>query len=245
MKLKFIEELRGIHTGEEIWVIGSGPSLDDYPINFFKDKVCIGVNWVFSVFVNIGDRHKKFPTKAFYSVHEHRPPADWILKNRPGFLSSCFFLLPPRRIQTGHSKMVWWEDYPTARDQSPYYMRWGLRGKKHASATYQDFADTAKCIMHDKSVGQCEYVCRGTTLHWAAQAAVVLGARKVYLVGHSTRGGHMLKHGSLYRTKARAAKKYGKRTEPWRTGTRAMARAFAPHGVEIVRHYYGKGEQAP
>ena len=233
--MKYLEDLRNIHKGEEIWVIGAGPSLDAYPLDFFKDKVCIGMNWVFSVFIEIGDRHKKFKSKKFYSVHEHRPQADWIAKHRPDFLKNCFFLLPPRRLQRGHSKFVWWEDY----NDDPYYMRWKLCGPKLAQATAKDFAIVADCIMKK---GRCGYVCRGTTLHWAAQAAVVLGARKIYLVGASARGGYMRKHGSKYTKIVNYNPKT--RTKPWRTGTKAMAEAFRPHGVEIVRYYYGKGVEA-
>lgn len=235
--MKFIEDIRNRHSGEEIWIIGAGSSLDDYPIDFFKDKICVGMNWVFSVFLDVGDRVEKFSHQVFYSVHEHGEPADWIAKHKPEFLKNCFFLLPPERRDGGGRKghqMVWWEDY----NKDPYYMRWGLKGKGAVSATDNDFAEVAKCIMAQK--GQCHYVCRGTTLHWAIEAAVVLGARKIYVAGTGGQG-HVSKHGFLYRT----SKVYGNRYPHWREGTRALARAFRPYGVEIVYHYYGKGEQSP
>ena len=229
--MKFIEDIRDRHKGEEIWVVGAGSSLDDYPIDFFDGKICIGVNYVFSVFLDIGDGIEKFNARAFYSVHEHRVPADWIVKHIPDFLDHCFFLLPPARRPSDHH-MIWWEDY----NDDPYYMRWGLKGKAAVSATDQDFADVAKCIMEK---GECHYVCRGTTLHWAVQAAVVLGAKKIYVVGEDGQGDHMYKHGSMYKQMAKHKYKH----PYWREATRCMARVFKLYGVEIAHHHYSQGEQ--
>lgn len=229
--MKLIEDIRDKHKGEAIWVIGAGPSLDSYPIDFFGDKICIGMNYVFSVFVDIGDGIEKFSSRVFYSVHEHREPADWIAKHVPHFLENCLFLLPPSR-RGGRHPMVWWQDY----NEDPYYMRWGLKGQGAVSATDQDFADVAKCIMERQ---KCHYVCRGTTLHWAVQAAVVLGANKVYVVGEDGCGDHVRKHGSMYKPTHRH-----KYLHPyWREGTRCLAKVFRPYGIEIAHYWYGKGEQ--
>ena len=241
--MKFIEDIRDRHKGEEIWVIGAGPSLDEYPIDFFKDKICVGMNWVFSVFLDVGDGMEKFGYRVFYSVHEHREHADWLSKHKPHFLKNCFFLLPPSRVKIGSSRMVWWEDY----SEDPYYIRWGPKGVdgpqggiRGTRATDQDFRDTAKCIAEG---GDCYYFCRGTTLHWAVQAAAVLGAKKIYVVGGEARGSHMKKHGSLYTTKVRP-KSHGF-ISIFHAGTRSLATVFKPYGIEIVYYYYGKGEQAP
>ena len=240
--MKYLEDLRDKYKGKEIWVIGGGPSLDEYPIDFFKDKICIGMNWVFSVFLDVGDGVEKFSTRAFYSVHEHRESADWIAEHIPHFLNNCFFLLPPSRIQIGRSRMVWWEDY----NKDPYYMRWGpkgISGVRGVQALHQDFIDMVKCIM-DK--GECHYVCRGTTLHWAMEVAVVLGAKKIYLVGAEARWAgnahHMYKHGSFYAKLNQAAHGF---IRAWHDGTRSLAMVLQPYGVDVVYYYYGKGEQAP
>lgn len=232
--MKFIEDIRDRHKGEEIWVIGAGSSLDEYPVDFFKDKICIGVNWVFSVFVYIRDKQVKFRAQVFYSVHEHREPADWIAKHKPLFLKHCFFLLPPeRRDGGGHRdfRMIWWEDY----NEDPYYMRWGLKGHMAVSASDQDFKDVAKCIAKG---GNCCYVCRGTTIHWAIQAAAVLGAKKIYVVGAEAKGAYVRGHGSMYKNR-----KPTKDHPHWRAGTEALVKAFKPYGIEIVLHRYDRGEQ--
>lgn len=236
--MKLIEDVRDKHAGEEIWVIGAGSSLDAYPLSFFEAQICVGMNWVFSVFLDIEDGLEKFSSRIFYSVHEHRWPADWIAEHKPEFLKSCFFLLPPERRGDSSAapvqQMVWHEDYP----EGPYYMKWGLKGRGAVSATNQDFVDVAKCIAEKK--GPCEYVCNGTTLHWAIQVAAVLGGTKIYVVGAEGQGYHMQKHGSLYPKGSNMPHRRGQR---WRDGTKQLAGAFKPYGVEIVNYYYDKGEQ--
>jgi len=234
--MKFIEGIRGKHTGEKIWVAGSGKSLDDYPIDFFKDKVCIGMNWVFAAFTDIGDGLEKFKTRAFYSVHEHSEPAEDLVKYAPHLLKDCFFLLPPSRRDTPR-RMVWWEDY----NDDPTYMRWGLVGHGGVRASDEEFEEMAKCIMEKKD--ECYYVCRCTTLHWAIDAAVVLGAKKICLVGADRTGpgnrGHAQEHGlsAFYSSTPIAKRPF------WEGGTRALMSIFGEYGIEIVFYYYGKGEQ--
>ena len=242
MTMKYLEDLRDKYKGEEIWVIGAGPSLDDYPINFFEDKICIGMNWVFSVFLDVEDGIEKFKSHVFYSVHEHREAADWIAEHIPHFLNNCFFLLPPARTQISRCQMVWWEDY----NEDPYYMRWGpagIAGVRGVQATGQDFKDIVKCIMEK---GEGHYVCKGTTLHWAIQAATVLGAKKIYVVGAEARMRegvrHMLKHGSFYVRERTMRHGF---IRAWHDGTKTLALALKPYGIDVVYYYYGKGEQVP
>ena len=236
MTMKFIEDIRDRHKGEEIWVIGAGSSMDEYPINFFEDKICIGINWVFSSFLDVGDEKGKFGSRVFYSIHQHPEPSDWIVKHIPHFLHNCFFLLSAERIVVHGWEMLWWEDY----NEDPYYMRMGERGSAGVRATDQDFRDAAKCIVGG---GNCHYFSRGTTLHWAIQAAAVLGAKKIYVVGGESQGGHMCKHGSFYVVQREPPLQGIIRV--WQEGTRSLAWAFAPYGIDIVYYYYGKGEQAP
>ena len=235
--LKFIEDIRDRHAGEDIWVTGAGSSMDDYPIDFFEDKICIGMNNVFSVFTDLGDSEEKLKSRTFYSLHHHDLSPSLIIKYAPQLLKNCFFLLPPERKKG----MVWWEDYEDYNDVI-HYMRWGLRGGFGVSATVEDFKVMADCIM--KKEGACSYVSDGTTLHWAIPAAVVLGAKKIYVVGAEAIGGHMQKHGSFY-VKTHPPGKRDLNCGHWRLGTRNLARIFKLHGIDIVFYYYDKGEVDP
>lgn len=58
--MKTIEELYGIHQGEDIWVIGSGSSLDHVSPSFFDNKYTVGVNKIY-----------KFFTVDYLVIHHH------------------------------------------------------------------------------------------------------------------------------------------------------------------------------
>ena len=236
-RLKYLEDLRDKHKGAEIWVIGAGSSLDDYPINFFQDKICIGVNWVFSVFLGTGDGLEKFGTQTFYSVHSHAEHAYWIRDHIPHFLTNCFFISRPssHRIYGG-----WPYCCPEDFNNDPYWIRNSFDAQC-TGASDEMFEEMVKCIMAKRD--DCSYFCRGTTLHWAIEVAAVLGAKKIYLVGAEAMGGHMKKHGSLYNTGVRYILYDDSPT--WRSGVRSLATVFKPYGIEIMYYYYGKGEQLP
>jgi len=46
-----ITELKGIHKGQDLWVIAAGPSMDYVNPSFFEGKITIGVNEVFHKYV--------------------------------------------------------------------------------------------------------------------------------------------------------------------------------------------------
>lgn len=50
MTNKSITELKDIHKGEDIWVIGAGPSMNFVDPSFFENKICISVNQMYEKF---------------------------------------------------------------------------------------------------------------------------------------------------------------------------------------------------
>jgi len=50
MTNRSIRELKGIHKGEDIWVIGAGPSMNFVDPSFFENKICISVNQMYEKF---------------------------------------------------------------------------------------------------------------------------------------------------------------------------------------------------
>lgn len=47
-----IEEIRDIHNGETIYIVGSGPSLDTYPDSFLEDKISMTLHLSFQKLSN-------------------------------------------------------------------------------------------------------------------------------------------------------------------------------------------------
>lgn len=56
-----LSDLRNLHAGETIWVLGSGPSLNFIEPDFFDDKICVTTNHV-----GVG-----YPLKSFYSYSNY------------------------------------------------------------------------------------------------------------------------------------------------------------------------------
>jgi hypothetical protein len=56
-----LSDLRNLHPGETIWVLGSGPSLNFIEPEFFDDKVCVTVNFV----------GRTFGLKSFYAYSNY------------------------------------------------------------------------------------------------------------------------------------------------------------------------------
>ena len=47
---KSITELKNIHKGEDIWIIGAGSSMNYVDSSFFENKICISVNHMYEFF---------------------------------------------------------------------------------------------------------------------------------------------------------------------------------------------------
>lgn len=121
------------------------------------------------------------------------------------------------------------------------------------------FFETVEKIMKGEST---QYPCLDSHAHWGIQAAAILGAKKITLVGCDIKHlnwrmegfGHGLGHGldEFYARQLEGYRKCGptsveaQRGENpaqllQRQGDKWLAEAFAPFGVEVCRYYYGKG----
>ena len=203
--MRYIEELRDIHKGKEIWVIGAGPSVDDFPQDFFDDRISIALN----------EMGFAFPSTY---IHSCDIPFSKGVKGKPE-LGKCIFV---------HRPGIDWGD-------SPVIMR--FNGKR---ATREDFELVAKCIMLK---GDCCYLTRTTIAHTAIQAAAVMGAKKVTLVGCEARA----KKDRSYSKRSGHRPRPQGYTEEEQKGTSATFTAMREGiqwlaevlpGIRIARYYY-------
>jgi len=90
---RFIEDLHNVHKGEEIWVLGCGPSLDDFPDDFFDEKyrIAIAVSWSMMAFPNC-------TYMAFSQKQENH--LKYVLKRGRHLLSKCIIRLTPAEFLT-------------------------------------------------------------------------------------------------------------------------------------------------
>jgi len=228
--MKLIEDYRDIYKGKEIWILGCGPSLDDYPDNFFNDKITIALS--FSIVIL-----SKFAFNPNHYVHAGDIALPSFLKEyRPDLLKKSIFLYP---IFPGYYPQ-WFEQY----QNDPIYMRFNCR-----FGNPEEYKNIAKCIMEKKN---CYYQVEGTCAHSAIQAAVILGAKKVTLVGceakctkykyHAQKRGLWIFNKETGQEYSLAEQKGETPTlKRFKNGTLWLAQAFKPYGIEIQRYYYSKG----
>lgn len=226
--MRFIEDLRNKYKNEEIWILGSGPSLDDYPDNFFENKIFIEINWIFFAFPPLKESQ--------YILTTHIEPPEYLMKHKPEFLKQSIFGLP---LATGKKRCE--ADLLGEYKNDPIYFRWHFVGGRE-KPFLKYFESTIQSIMKGET---CKYICLTTNVHYAIQMAVILGAREITLAGCE---------GKFKKNRERAEKRglaayYPKkrkgtqleRPQKWQFGTRLLAKAFKPYGIAIRKYFYNSG----
>lgn len=230
-KLRFIESLRGIYAGREIWIFATGPSLDDIPDGFLQvdermesdppvPKVCIAVKEAAIAFPNC-----TFNMFAFrdYGLRHSYLPRGMIPRNFKKFIFSI------RKVDT--------ENYFGKQAAQATYMRYSKGG------TLGMMKNVCDSIVAGSSSSYCGVY---TIMHLAIEAAVVMGASRISLVGCD----HEAIGGKLRAQKRGISRGYAwNRPEPpgapgyafMKVGTDFLASYFRKHGIEIARYYYGRG----
>lgn len=274
--MRYIEDLRDKHKGSEIWIIGCGPSLDDFPDDFFDDKLTIALNWSIMIF-----------PRSTYVHWFHCQLSDFAKSASPPLFKKCIMLLPyafkgdslkamlaanivkvksdrkdldiPKEFAKWMSKKLIGSEFM----EWPIYMKWDVRRilpKPIALPANQGVYDKiAKGIIEKREV---QYHGCHSIVHSAIQAAFILGADKVTLVGcehrdapdgktHSYRGVlHLIswpdytpnwREISPYKINEKYRKPREKFLRDYRMGTRWLTKAFKPYGKEIRRYFYDKG----
>lgn len=217
MKIRYLEEdFRDKHDGEEIWVIGCGPSLDDVPDGFFKDKISIALNWAFVAF-----------PECTYLHWYHSIFTDFVRNGNPELFKRCILLLPAERMDTpdglGEYKIY------------PIWMKWRGWG-----CTQKRIEEQAKAVIEKQHAGY-EGDCIGHTAIWAS---FIMGAKRVILVGceqtwrQIKSNIHAQKRGLSDHYKIRSEYQINERYE---TGLKWIVGAFKKYGKEVTRYYHGKG----
>lgn len=240
--MKFIEDYRDHYKNKkfwkneeqykkrEIWITGGGSSLDDFPCSFFKDKIFIALSYSIVIFPDFASR-----SHCYIHAGDLSLPA-FLKQYRPDLLKKCIFLYP---IFPGYYPK-WFGQYQA----DPIYMRFNCR-----YGNLEEYKNIAKCIMEKK---QCYYQVEATCAHSAIQAAIILGAKKVTLVGCEARcskyKAHAQKRGMWLFNKetGREYSEIEQRGETptfkrFKNGTLWLAQAFKPYGVEIMRYFYDRG----
>lgn len=242
--MRFIEDLHNIHKGEEIWVLGTGPSLDDFPDNFFDEKYRIAIPERAAIVAFPNCTYSAFPlgNKTFLKHIKH-------LIEKEHYLHKCIVILGKKELEK--KAFIGTE---------PIYLRSGNFHllEHHSSMGMKDnyeefFSSLAKNLFNGVPM---PYACEGTSIHAVVQAAIVMGAKKVTLAGCEAKTlkfqGHAYKRGldKIYKEQDRIPKNgfsseyttgRGRGGTQMRAGTAFLAKIMEPYGVQVTRYFYGKG----
>lgn len=219
--MKRIEDLRDCHKNEEIWIIGSGGSLCDFPREFFDEKIIIAVNWAIIA----------FPGCTYWHGH-HEPLREYLRDEKPEFLEKSIICYPfPGPFK--HGRVTQPEEFFGKLASKPIWMRfWDTRPIPKSA-----FEEAIKYIM-EKQTPPRGYRASHTVVHTAIQAAAIMGAKRIILVGCEHRGPYARYHGMDAYYQASHIISSDPRYE---NGMRWSAEIFAKYGVEVIRYYHKDG----
>ena len=214
LQTRFIEDLRDIHDGEEIWIIGTGKSLDDFPDDFFDNKISVALNWAIL----------RFPRCNYWHGH-HEVFREYLRDKKPEFLEKSIILYPfPGPY--AHGRITDPKEFFGDLTSLPIWMRF-YDGPKSKTV----LEESVKGIIEKKD--NVHYRACMTVAHTAIEAAAIMGAKKITLAGceHKILGG-----GKGYGEKDGISKVYGS----YRVngcvilGTQWLAELFGKYGIEMA-----------
>lgn len=226
-KLRFIEDFHNCHSGKEIWILGCGPSLDDFPRNFFDDKISIALNYALIEFPRSTYWRTDLPGLMFWRHYQ------------PEIFRKTFSGFP-------HSPKI-----PEVSEQAmqallgKYYFDL-IRFRSGRTRQWERFKKLVANAVEASVYGQLPFlvVNFGTSLHLVILVATYLGAKQITLVGceHRSRGDRRhAKRGQMadfyYHEPANINTRFGS----YKRTTRFLAQLLGQHGIEMRRYFYGTG----
>jgi len=168
-KAKVVEDLRDAHKDKEIWIIGSGASLNDFPTNFFDNKISIALNGAIY----------KYPNATYWHGH-HEPWREYFRDERTDLLPKCIICYPmPGPFRHGYitDPVEFFGELTSV----PYWLYFRDSTIKKKEEYRMPISD----IINKKDV--VAFRCTQTVLHIAMQIAFLMGANKVSLAGCENR----------------------------------------------------------
>jgi hypothetical protein len=150
-----LRDLRDIYSGQEIYIVGSGPTTNIFPMEFLADKICMSLNDSFKIHPNIA---------PIALMHHETYSRDSNTINAPWHSNFSRIKYPVVKA-TGkkRAEMIDWDN--------PYFY-------------FFDWNHNIDRIYEmSKNTDHLYYTPEGCSLHAALQLAWIMGARTVYTIG--------------------------------------------------------------
>lgn len=214
---RFIEDLRDVHLDREIWVIGTGTSLDYFPDDFFDDKISIVLNTAIY----------RFPNCGYW--HGHHEPYREYIRVRKELLEKSIIPYPfPGPFW--HGRVTSPAEFFGDLTSIPIWMK------------FHDTRPIPESLIEESVAGIMErkenvrYHASMSVAHTAIEAAAIMGSKNITLVG--------CEHKIFGTGKGRGMKgEIAKKSAPYLVDSRVtdgtiwLAKAFGKYGVDVNRFY--------
>jgi len=223
--MRFIDDLRDCHKGKTIWIQGIGQSLCDFPRKFFDKKISIALNWAVIA----------FPNCTYWHGH-HECVREYLRDEKPEFLRKSIILYPfPGPFR--HGRITQPKEFFGELVSKPIWMKfWDTRPIPKSA-----FEEAIKYIV-EKRTAPRGYRASMTVAHTAMQAAAVMGAKRIVLVGCEHRGSYARCYGMYdWRKACGGFEIFPIHDSRYQDGTRWSAEIFAKYGIEVIRYYHKDG----
>ncbi|RMG09813.1 MAG: hypothetical protein D6731_18930 [Planctomycetota bacterium] len=154
-----LRQLRDAFLHEDLYIVGTGPSVDAFPFEFLRDKLCMGLNDAYKLHPAVGPL--AFMHHEVYS-HTSRDPA---APFHPLFHELKYPIV--KGTSKARAETIDWEN--------PHYV-------------FFDWSHDIDAIWtQTKETDVLYYTPEGCSLHGALQVAWILGARNVFVIGCDSR----------------------------------------------------------
>lgn len=217
VQTRFIEDLRDIYLNREIWVVGTGASLDDFPDDFFDNKISITLNTAMY----------RFPECQYW--HGHHEPYREYVRDRREILEKSIIPYPfPGPFW--HGRILDPVEFFGDLTSVPIWMKF-----RDTRPVFESLLEeTVAGIMERKK--DVRYHASMSVAHTAIEAAAIMGSKNITLVG--------CEHKIFDTGKGRGLRgKISEKSFPYlvdlrvSAGTIWLAKAFRKYGVEVNRFY--------
>lgn len=167
-----IIQLHNKHKDEPVWIAGSHPSLEEFPDDFFDDKIGITLHLA----------HIKFP-RATYRYANESDRVKWFKEHMPDYLNQENIFAYPF-----YNKTAPWTDRFVDRSRPNYYWL-GLASYPPTGVKRKiDQVCIDKMVKQARDATNTFFGGHGTCLHGAMYAAIMMGANPINIIGcnHTT-----------------------------------------------------------
>ena len=222
----WITELHNKYKGKDIWIAGSDPTLDNYPDNFFNDKIGITLHLAYFKFPNATYRHFSELDRFTYCLKE-----DQNILDKTNIFGFPFYHRKGSATMAVAGKNVYFFKLnPTASVRG---------GDKDGIFTPSGVNAMIGQVFKAKEATTVEFGGYWTCLHVSMYTAIMMGGNPINLIGcnHKTIEGknHFLRVDEAGKKMRPRGNYHSDGTEHMIAGTNAVIKGCHKYGIKVNR----------